>query len=492
MKYSLCKICAAALALMTFSVAAAMDLECSPGQLSALVDNPGSVTSLRLTGTANAADLFFIDSDMKNLTSLDLSGLTIAAYDGEPLKQKKNYAAATIPTGTFAGSGITSLVLPESPVTLGDMCFSGTKLRTVTVGSYVSLGTGVFASCPDLETVTLNTATTGTYTFRDCPALKSVTMPAATQVGAYAFAGCSALDNIDAPLIHTLGDAAFNGCTALKAFEFDGGLRSIGNYAFTYSGLENLQLVDCENLTSIGEWAFAHCPSLSIVELPESLTSLGEGAFFDCTALATISAPGGVNALPAYALKGAPLTDSPDLLQEGITSIGNHALSGTGAEKVTFPSTLSYLGDNAMENMTNLQTLNGEALQSVPELGQNVWQGITQNDVELAVAPELVEDFQAADQWKDFAIKNLSTLITPEEVTDVNIRARFSGTMLELAVSGSSLDQVQIYTPAGLLLGSYDIKSEATSIDTASFSSNLMLVRCFLENGQVAILKLAR
>lgn len=492
MKYSLCNIFSAAVALMALNAASATDLVCSPGELSSLVENPESVTVLRLSGTANAADLFFIDSDMKNLTTLDLSDLTIDAYNGEALRQKMNYAAATIPTGTFSGSNISTLILPETPVTLGDMCFSGTKIKNLTLGSYVTLGTGVFAACPELESVTLHTSSTGNYTFRDCPALKSVTLTAATQTGDYAFAGCSALEEVVAPVMHTVGEASFNGCSALKSFDFDTALRSIGNSAFTYSGLENIMLEDCESLTSIGEWAFAHCTALKVVELPESLTSMGEGAFFECTALATISAPGGINALPAYAFKGAFLNESPALLQEGISSIGNHALSGAGAQNVNFPSTLSYLGDNAMENMSNLQTLNAQALQSVPEVGQNVWQGVMQQDVALSVAPELYEDFKVADQWKEFNIKNMSTLITPEEVMDVNIRARFSGSLLELSVSGTTFAQVQIYSPAGMLLGSYDLDSDAASIDTASFSSNLMLVRCFLADGQVTILKLAR
>ena len=38
-------------------------------------------------------------------------------------------------------------------------------------------------------------------------------------------------------------------------------------------------------VTSIGEWAFAACESLTSIVIPDGVTSIGEGAFYSCESL---------------------------------------------------------------------------------------------------------------------------------------------------------------------------------------------------------------
>ena len=37
-----------------------------------------------------------------------------------------------------------------------------------------------------------------------------------------------------------------------------------------------------DSVTSIGDWAFSGCSSLSSLVIPDSVTSIGDGAFKDC------------------------------------------------------------------------------------------------------------------------------------------------------------------------------------------------------------------
>ena len=57
-------------------------------------------------------------------------------------------------------------------------------------------------------------------------------------------------------------------------------ITSIPDYAFY--GCEDLNSVDCYNLTSIGTGAFENCKKLKSVILYEDVTSVGENAFKDC------------------------------------------------------------------------------------------------------------------------------------------------------------------------------------------------------------------
>lgn len=63
---------------------------------------------------------------------------------------------------------------------------------------------------------------------------------------------------------------------------------SIGNYAFV--GCDSLTSVTIpDSVTSIAEWAFYSCSGLTSVTIGNSVTSIGEQTFYDCSGLTTIN-----------------------------------------------------------------------------------------------------------------------------------------------------------------------------------------------------------
>jgi len=124
--------------------------------------------------------------------------------------------------------------------------------------------------------------------------------------------------------------------------------------------LPKFDLSEQSKLKSIGANAFSQNTSLSsVVFNSEQSVSIGEGAFLGCTALSSIT-------LPA-------LSEFADYLLDSTSSVS----------KIVVPSTVSYIGDNAMANMTGLSSVNVKSLSSVPSLGEEVWRNVAQSYVEL-------------------------------------------------------------------------------------------------------------
>jgi hypothetical protein len=58
------------------------------------------------------------------------------------------------------------------------------------------------------------------------------------------------------------------------------------------------------SVTSIGDYAFENCTSLTSVTIPSTVTSIGEGAFGLCTSLTSITIPNSVQSIGDYAFCG--------------------------------------------------------------------------------------------------------------------------------------------------------------------------------------------
>ena len=99
---------------------------------------------------------------------------------------------------------------------------------------------------------------------------------------------------------------------------------SIGNYAF--SGCSSLTSCTIgSGVTSIGSDAFSNCKSLSSIEIPNSVTSIGNYAFLYCSGLTSIT----VNAVTppklggnAFAASSCPIYVPADSLNDYKTARG--------------------------------------------------------------------------------------------------------------------------------------------------------------------------
>ncbi len=137
------------------------------------------------------------------------------------------------------------------------------------------------------ETINGQTVTAiGENAFAANPYLQQVTLPdTVTHIAANAFADCTVLTQINAAGVTTLGDAVFSGCTALKSLSFAQQLTQIG--VRTFADCTALQNLHCEQLTAVPEAAFMGCTALQSLYIP-AVRAFGASAFDGCTSLVSV------------------------------------------------------------------------------------------------------------------------------------------------------------------------------------------------------------
>ena len=173
------------------------------------------------------------------------------------------------------------------------------------------IGAKAFANMPNLEKVTFKgDANLGQEAFAGCAKLKSVTFEGNAKIGTKAFCGCSAL-----PKITFKGDVSFDkealDCAInLKELVFakeDGKISGAGNLAQSafvrnypvdfimdgstllyYKGNDEVVTIP-ENVTAIGDGAFADNKTLRTINITRYVDTIGDGAFAGCSNLENIN-----------------------------------------------------------------------------------------------------------------------------------------------------------------------------------------------------------
>ncbi len=246
----------------------------------------------------------------------------------------------SIGNSAFSGcSSLTSITIPNSVTSIGDRAFAGcSSLTSVTIpNSVTSIGNYAFSGCKSLTSVTIGNSVTsiGNDAFSGCSSLTSVTIPnSVTSIGDMAFSGCSSLTSVTIPnSVTSIGNSAFQSCSSLTSVTIPNSVTSIGTWAFyNCSSLTSITIPN--SVTSIGIRAFSGCSSLTsmivesgnttydsrnncnaIVEtatnmliagcqnttIPNSVTSIGNYAFYNCSSLTSATIPNSVTSIGKYA-----------------------------------------------------------------------------------------------------------------------------------------------------------------------------------------------
>jgi len=223
---------------------------------------------------------------------------------------------------------------------------------------------------------------------------------------------------------------------------------SIGDYAFFYCS-SLTQIAIPESVTSIGQGTFAYCSSLKEITIPEGVTSIGDSAFISCASLTEVTIPESVTSI------GDGTFDSCSSLKEiaipeGVTSIGSNAFAYCSSLKeIAIPEGVTSIGDYAFcecDNLTNVYVREGLGLGTDPFIDGS-------RDVRV-LRYEVLENAEASEDGKVHV-----AIVAVEDKDGAGITA-------SLAISdgamgdGYVIDEVK---PEGLTLAHTLTKTEATS-----------------------------
>ena len=155
--------------------------------------------------------------------------------------------------------------------------------------------------------------------------------------------------------VTSIGEYAFSNCTSLTSITIPSSVTSIGGGVFEYcTGLTSVAIPD--SVTSIGG-VFEYCTRLASITIPDSVTSIGGDAFFGCISLTSVTIPDSVTSIGGDAFYGC-ISLTSVTIPNSVTNIGNAAFRGcTGLTSVTIPDSVTSIGKYAFRDCTSLTSV---------------------------------------------------------------------------------------------------------------------------------------
>ena len=347
-----------------------------------------SITLNPYTYIDEFGDVYF--KEVQRINDLIIIDNTVVRYDN------KDITSAVIPDGVvaigdyaFSGcSNLTELVIPNSVTRIGTIAFYNcTNLVNVFIpGSVKTIGTSPFLACDNLTNVILGEGVTVIWedvfnfstslvsieipnsvisiekgAFYYCTSLNSIKIPdSVTSIGDRAFSGCSSLTEIVIPdSVTSIGVEAFAGCGNLQ-FYTEGNLKYLGNNSNPYLYLFGSISTDIttvkinENCKIVGDRAFYDCRSLTEIEIPDSVTSIGDHAFHFCSSLTEIVIPDSVTSIgDSTFVFCSSLTEI--VIPDSVTSIGDRAFYYCSSlTEIVIPDGVTSIGSSAFSGCSSL------------------------------------------------------------------------------------------------------------------------------------------
>ena len=390
----------------------------TPGTLGATITaagkNPDRIRNLKVTGTVNTDDFYFMRDHMAILEAVNMKESRVVnafVYDSggtynAQYQQTGLFRDDVIPYHAFMGkSTLTYFVFPERVFDINDGAFGDTSLSGALVlpDGLLRIGAGAFSR-------TL---------------ISSVSFPQGLlEIGNSAFFQCSSLtgDLLMPDSVESLGYNAFYQAGFTGRLHLSESLTSIPDNAFYESGHFSGDLVLPEKVTTVrysafcrttfsgrlnlnncivfAEQAFAFCEFVGDLVIPEGVTTIPMGCFY-INRFASISFPESLRSISTDAFSSAQLS-KPLVFPEGLVSIGDRVFAGCNQlPSIEFPSTLQSIGQSAFSDCFAVSSIISHAT-IPPTVQSGAFNGVGKDNFTVEVPEASLVTYQTESGWSDF------------------------------------------------------------------------------------------
>ncbi|MBR1666901.1 MAG: leucine-rich repeat protein [Bacteroidaceae bacterium] len=249
-------------------------------------------------------------------------------------------------------SNLTGIVIPEGVTKLGFQAFKGcSKMTTIQLPKSLTATEGlVFDGCGGLADGKLIVDDLAWWCSVNWGGPYSTPLSQAKHL--YSDEDTEITSLVIPEGVTNIPGYAFYRCEGIASVSLPSTLKSIGESAFTYTGLTSVDIP--VGITEIEEYAFANCGSLTTVTIPEGMTKIGFSAFAK-TALTSLTLPSTITSMSQsfYGCENlATLT-----LTDGITTLGQSFYSCPALTSLNIPGSIKEIDYSDFRGCTGLTTV---------------------------------------------------------------------------------------------------------------------------------------
>ena len=458
-----------------------------------------------------------------------------------------NALIQSLPVEMFYGSRIESFTVPKTVTSIGNYAFGNTNsLKSLEIPASVkTFGNAILKNASSITELTLpgNQAVMYLFGILDSSSdkaklvatvaktlnkvnvadgsttivsefilnltqVREVVIPyGVTTIGNYAFSGATNLTSINIPnSITSIGAYAFYNTKLLTVLSIskDSELQSIGNYAFSGSGIRSIFIP--KKVTSVGSYAFSDTLNLSEVIFDKDiiLSYLSDYMFYKTPALKAIDIPNSIIEIKNYCFDNSGLEKLT--LPNGVTKIGNYAfVNCLSLKEIVIPNSVTTVGTGILKGALNVEeiTLPGiftlstifyssaDTYMSRKIVRVNVAEGSTKvvnsfisglGFIKEVVLPNGVVTIEASAFYN---ATGLTTINIPDSVDTIGDNAFYNTTSLSYIILSKNLRTIgnNAFENSGLV--SIVIPASVTSIGSYAFRGTAKLISASFANGSL-------